>query len=83
LKFWKVAYFAMHLSNFEVGSFKTKTWTSQFQYDSQFLTCICAKYCACHEKVEPRHTKCCTCHEKWYPQKMSSATQKSQPFHNL
>ena len=22
------------------------------------------KYCACHEKVSPGHTKCCTCHEK-------------------
>ena len=25
---------------------------------------ICLKYCACHEKVKPGHTKCCTCHAK-------------------
>ena len=24
----------------------------------------CLKYCACHEKVMPGHTKCCTCHAK-------------------
>ena len=24
----------------------------------------CLKYCACHEKVLPGHTKCCTCHAK-------------------
>ena len=23
---------------------------------------MCLKYCARHEKVRPRHTKCCTCH---------------------
>jgi len=23
-----------------------------------------SKYCACHEKVMPGHTKCCTCHAK-------------------
>ena len=25
---------------------------------------ICLKYCACHEKVMPGHTKSCTCHAK-------------------
>ena len=24
----------------------------------------CLKYCACHEKVMPGHSKCCTCHVK-------------------
>ena len=30
----------------------------------RFVIChaICLKYCACHEKVMPGHTKCCTCH---------------------
>ena len=23
------------------------------------------KYCACHEKMSPRHTKSCNCHAKW------------------
>ena len=27
-----------------------------------FFYLICLKYCACHEKVRPGHTKCCTCH---------------------
>ena len=30
----------------------------------QFFHSTCRKYCACHEKVMPGHTKCCTCHAK-------------------
>ena len=29
-----------------------------------FFHSTCLKYCACHEKVMPGHTKCCTCHAK-------------------
>ena len=29
-----------------------------------FPHAVSLKYCACHEKVSPGHTKCCTCHEK-------------------
>ena len=25
---------------------------------------MCLKYCSCHEKLRPDHTKCCTCHAK-------------------
>ena len=30
----------------------------------RFFQSTCLKYCACHEKVIPGHTKCCTCHAK-------------------
>ena len=30
----------------------------------RFFQSTCLKYCACHEKVMPGHTKCCTCHAK-------------------
>ena len=41
------------------------------------------KYCACHEKVEPRHTKSCNCHAKWSLQSNTSVTWKLQPFHGF
>ena len=37
---------------------------------------ICLKYCACHEKVMPSHTKYCTCHTKSPSQNCS----KMQPL---
>ena len=30
----------------------------------RFFHSTCLKYCACHEKVTPGHTKSCTCHAK-------------------
>ena len=30
----------------------------------RFFQSTCRKYCACHEKVMPGHTKCCACHAK-------------------
>ena len=41
------------------------------------------KYCACHEKVEPRHTKSCNCHAKWSLQSNASVTWNLQPFHGF
>ena len=41
------------------------------------------KYCACHEKVEPRHTKSCNCHAKWSLQSNTSVTWNCQPFHGF
>ena len=41
------------------------------------------KYCACHEKVEPRHTKSCNCHAKWSLQSKTSVTWNLQPFHGF
>ena len=42
-----------------------KTWkltaelTDSYQCVLRFFQSICLKYCACHEKVRPGHTKCC------------------------
>ena len=41
------------------------------------------KYCACHEKVEPRHTKSCNCHAKWSLQSNTSVTWNLQPSHGF
>ena len=41
------------------------------------------KYCACHEKVEPRHTNFGNCHAKWSLQSNASVTWNVQPFHGF
>ena len=41
------------------------------------------KYCACHEKVKPTHTKSCNCHAKWSLQSNTSVTWNLQPFHRF
>ena len=38
--------------------------TASYQCVLRFFQSTCRKYCACHEKVMPSHTKCCTCHAK-------------------
>ena len=38
--------------------------TASCQCVLRFFHSTCLKYCACHEKVRPGHTKCCTCHAK-------------------
>ena len=38
--------------------------TASYQCVLRFFQSTCRKYCACHEKVMPGHTKCCTCHAK-------------------
>ena len=38
-----------------------------------------SKYCACHEKVIPGHTKCCTCHAKSSQQTWRSDAPKCNP----
>ena len=35
--------------------------TASYQCVLRFFHSTCLKYCACHEKVMPDHTKCCTC----------------------
>ena len=49
-------------------SFKNHTLTghltSEVQYVLTIFKWMLQKYCACHEKVEPRHTKSCNCHAK-------------------
>ena len=57
--------------------------TSEFQYVLTIFKWTLQKYCACHEKVEPRHTKSCNCHAKWSLQSNTSVTWNLQPFHGF
>ena len=57
--------------------------TSEFQYVSTIFKWMLRKYCACQEKVEPRHTKSCSCHAKWSLQSNTSVTWNLQPFHGF
>ena len=57
--------------------------TSEFQYVLAIFKWMLQKYCACHEKVEPRHTKSCNCHAKWSLQSNTSVTWNLQPFHGF
>ena len=41
---------------------------------------MCLKYCACHEKVRPGHTKCCACHRKSSYQTWRSDAQNATPL---
>ena len=61
----------------------TRHLTSEFQYVLAILRWMLQKYCACHEKVEPRHTKSCNCHAKWSLQSNTSVTWNLQPFHGF
>ena len=57
--------------------------TSEFQYVLAIFKWMLQKYCACHEKVEPRHTKSCNCHTKWSLQSNTSVTWNLQPSHGF
>ena len=46
---------------------------TEFQYVLKILKCMLQKYCACHAKVEPRHTKSSN----------TSVTWNLQPFHGF
>ena len=48
-------------TSFKNGEFSVEL-TASYQCVLMFFYLICLKYCACHEKVRPGHTKCCTCH---------------------
>ena len=42
------------------------TWPQNSNnYSLRILNWMLQKYCACHEKVGPRHTNSCNCHAKW------------------
>ena len=49
---------------------------ASYQCVLQFFHSTCVKYCACHEKLMPGHTKCCTCHAKSSQQTWRSETPK-------
>ena len=61
----------------------TGHFTSEFQYVLTIFMWMLQKYCACHEKVEPRHTNSCNCHAKWSLQSNTSVTWNLQPFHGF
>ena len=61
----------------------TRRLTSELQYVLTIFKWMLQKYCACHEKVEPRHTKSCNCHAKWSLQSNTSVTWNLQPFHGF
>ena len=61
----------------------TARLTSELQYVLAIFKRMLQKYCACHEKVEPRHTKSCNCHAKWSLQSNTSVTWTLQPFHGF
>ena len=74
----KTKQFCETSSIFEVGNIKNETilrdffkngklsaeLAASYQGVLQFFHSTCLKYCACHEKVMPGHTKCCTWHAK-------------------
>ena len=45
-----------------------------------FFQSMSLKYCACHEKVMPGHTKCCTCHAKFLPKTEDLMLQNATPL---
>ena len=61
----------------------TRHLTSELQYVLAIFKWMLQKYCACHEKVEPRHTKSRNCHAKWSLQSNTSVTWNLQPFHGF
>ena len=54
-----------------------------YQCALRFFHSICLKYCACHEKVRPGHTKCCTCHAKSSQQTWRSDAPKCNPSREI
>ena len=61
----------------------TRRLTSEFQYVLTIFMWTLQNYCACHEKVEPRHTKSCNYHAKWSLQSNTSVAWNLQPFHGF
>ena len=57
--------------------------TASYQCVVRFLHFTSLKYCACHEKVMPGHTKCCTCHAKSSQQTYRSDAPKCNPSQEI
>ena len=56
---------------------------SWLQYVLAIFQWMLQKDCACHEKVEPRHTNSCNCHARWSMLCNISAGRNLQPFHRF
>ena len=50
-------------TSFKNGKLTAKL-TASYHCVLRFFHSTCLKYCACHKKVMPSHTKCCTCQAK-------------------
>ena len=57
--------------------------TASYQCVLRFFHSTCLKYCACHEKVKPGHTKCGTCHAKSSQQTWRSDAPKCNPSQEI
>ena len=53
--------------------------TASYQCVLRFFHSTCLKYCACHEKLMPGHTKCCTSHAN-HRSKPTDLMLQMQPF---
>ena len=82
MKLWSSKTKLLCETSFKNGM-STRRLTSEFQYVLAIFKWMLQKYCACHEKVEPRHTKSCNCHAKWSLQSNTSVTWNLQPFHGF
>ena len=56
---------------------------ASYQCILRFFHPTCLKYCACHEKLMPGHTKCCTCHAKSSQQTWRSDAPKCNPSQEI
>ena len=54
--------------------------TASYQCVLRFFHFTCLKYCACHEKKRPGHTKCCTCQSNHLPKTEDPMLQNATPF---
>ena len=61
----------------------TAALTASYQCVWRFFHSTCLKYCACHEKVRPGHTKCCTCHAKSSQKTWRSDAPKCNPSQEI
>ena len=93
LQVWKGSYSARLPQFFKLTTSKTKQFcetsfkngklsaelAASYQCVLRFFHSIFLKYCTCHEKVMPGHTKCCTCHTKSSSQNWRSYAPKCNP----
>ena len=61
----------------------TRHLASELQYVLAIFEWMLQKYCACHAKVEPRHTSSCNCHAKRSLRSNTSVPWNLQPFHGF
>ena len=69
-------------TSFEHGKLSAELMAS-YQCVLRFFASTSLKYCACHEKLMPGHTKCCTCHAKSSSQNWRSDAPKCNPSQEI